>query len=89
MECKVTQVVRVLDIDGKETGGTVVVYGQVIGMHIDERCMKNGRFDLAAVRPIARCGYDEYAVVERVFAMKRPDERRQCLRRRERLGLAR
>jgi flavin reductase (DIM6/NTAB) family NADH-FMN oxidoreductase RutF len=71
MECKVTQVVRVLDADGKETGG-VVVYGQVIGMHIDERCMKNGRLDLASVKPIARCGYDEYTVVEKVFAMTRP-----------------
>ena len=72
MECKLTQVVRVLDMDGRETGG-VVVYGQVVGMHLDERCLKNGRFDLAAVQPIARCGYDEYAVVERVFSMKRPD----------------
>ena len=71
MECKVTQVLRVKDADGKETGG-VVVYGQVIGMHIDERFMKNGRFDLGAVRPIARCGYDEYTVVEKVFAMTRP-----------------
>jgi len=71
MECKVTQVLRVKDTDGKETGG-VVVYGQVIGMHIDERFMKNGRFDLGAVRPIARCGYDEYTVVEKVFAMTRP-----------------
>ena len=72
MECKVTQVVRVLDMAGKETGG-VVVYGQVIGIHLDERFVKNGRFDLAAVRPIARCGYDEYAVVDRVFSMKRPE----------------
>ena len=72
MECKVTQVVRVKDADGKETGG-IVVYGQVIGMHIDERFMKNGRFDLAAVKPIARCGYDEYTVVEKVFAMTRPE----------------
>jgi len=71
MECKVTQVLRVKDADGKETGG-IVVYGQVIGMHIDERFMKNGRFDLGAVRPIARCGYDEYTVVEKVFAMTRP-----------------
>jgi flavin reductase (DIM6/NTAB) family NADH-FMN oxidoreductase RutF len=71
MECKVTQVLRVKDADGKETGG-VVVYGQVIGMHIDERFMKEGRFDLAAVKPIARCGYDEYTVVEKVFAMTRP-----------------
>ena len=71
MECKVTQVVQVKDAEGKETSG-VVVYGQVIGMHIDERFMKKGRFDLGAVRPIARCGYDEYAVVEKVFAMTRP-----------------
>jgi flavin reductase (DIM6/NTAB) family NADH-FMN oxidoreductase RutF len=71
MECRVTQVVRVRDVDGRETGG-VVVYGQVVGMHLDERFVKDGRFDLAAVRPIARCGYDEYAVVERVFSMTRP-----------------
>ena len=71
MECKVTQVLRVKDADGKETDG-IVVYGQVIGMHIDERFMKNGRFDLAAVKPIARCGYDEYTVVKEVFAMTRP-----------------
>jgi flavin reductase (DIM6/NTAB) family NADH-FMN oxidoreductase RutF len=71
LECRVTQVVRVKDLAGKETGG-VVVYGQVVGMHLDERFVKNGRFDLGAVRPIARCGYDEYAVVERVFSMQRP-----------------
>jgi len=71
MECRVTQVLRVTDAGGRETGG-VVVFGQVVGMHIDERFMKNGRFDLAAVRPIARCGYDEYTVVERIFAMERP-----------------
>ena len=72
MECKVTQVVRVKDMDGRETGG-IVVYGQVVGMHLEERFIKNGRFDLSAVQPIARGGYDEYSVVERVFSMKRPE----------------
>ncbi len=72
MECKVTQVVHVKDAEGRETAG-VVVYGQVIGMHIEERYVKNGRFDLAAVKPIARCGYDEYTVVEKVFALTRPE----------------
>lgn len=71
LECKVTQVLPLLDAEGKAAGGTVV-FGQVIGYHIDERCLKNGRFDLSAVQPIARCGYDEYAVVERVFSMARP-----------------
>lgn len=72
MECRVTQVLRVRDLEGGETGG-VVVYGQVIGMHLDERYLKAGRFDLAAARPIARCGYDEYAVIEQVFTMTRPE----------------
>jgi flavin reductase (DIM6/NTAB) family NADH-FMN oxidoreductase RutF len=72
LECKVTQVLKLTDIAGKATGGTVV-FGEVIGVHIDERFMKNGRFDLAAVQPIARCGYDEYAVVDKVFSLKRPE----------------
>jgi flavin reductase (DIM6/NTAB) family NADH-FMN oxidoreductase RutF len=72
LECKVTQVVRLLNTEEQEAGGTLVL-GQVIGMHIDERFMKNGRFDLAAVQPIARCGYDEYTVIERVFSLKRPE----------------
>jgi flavin reductase (DIM6/NTAB) family NADH-FMN oxidoreductase RutF len=72
LECKVTQVVRLLNMNGQETPGLLVL-GQVIGMHIDERFMKNGRFDLAAAKPIARCGYDEYTVVERVFSLKRPE----------------
>jgi flavin reductase (DIM6/NTAB) family NADH-FMN oxidoreductase RutF len=71
MECKVTQVVRVKDMHGRETGG-LVVYGQVIGMHLDERFIREGRFDLAAVRPIARGGYDEYTRVDSVFSMVRP-----------------
>jgi len=25
------------------------------------------------MKPIARCGYDQYAVVEKVFSMRRPN----------------
>jgi flavin reductase (DIM6/NTAB) family NADH-FMN oxidoreductase RutF len=72
LECKVTQVLKLRDLEGKELAGGLV-FGQVVGMHLDERFVRNGRFDLGAVRPIARCGYDEYAVVDRVFSMKRPE----------------
>ena len=41
-------------------------------MHIDERFIKDGLLDTAAMRPIARCGYHNYAVVERQFSMVRP-----------------
>ncbi|TMJ77413.1 MAG: flavin reductase family protein [Alphaproteobacteria bacterium] len=51
-----------------------VVFGQVIGIHIDDRFVKDGMVDTGAMRPIARLGYMEYAVVtpETVFAIDRP-----------------
>ena len=49
-----------------------VVFGQVVGVHIDDRFIKDGRLDTAAMQPIARCGYADYAVVDKVFAMARP-----------------
>ena len=48
------------------------MFGQVVGVHIDDRFLKNGRLDTAAMQPIARCGYSDYAVVDRVFAVARP-----------------
>jgi hypothetical protein len=29
--------------------------------------------DTAALKPIARCGYDQYTVVETLFSMTRPE----------------
>ena len=49
-----------------------VVFGQVVGVHIDDRFIVDGVLDTAAMKPIARCGYDKYAVVESVFSMTRP-----------------
>ena len=51
-----------------------VVFGEVVGVHIDERFIVGGRLDTAAMKPIARCGYDEYAVVESVFSLTRPTQ---------------
>jgi flavin reductase (DIM6/NTAB) family NADH-FMN oxidoreductase RutF len=72
LECKVTQVLELKDKDGKALTGSVV-FGQVVGIHLDERFIKAGRFDVAAARAIARCGYDEYTVIEKVFSLKRPE----------------
>lgn len=70
-ECKVTRIVPVTDVEGNEVGNTVV-FGQVIGIHIDEAFIRDGRVDTAAMKPIARCGYHDYAVVESLFEMRRP-----------------
>lgn len=71
LECKLLQVVSIGEVDGKPID-CHVVFGHVIGVHIDEQYIVAGRLDTAAMRPIARCGYDEYAAVESVFAMRRP-----------------
>ncbi|MDB5595905.1 MAG: flavin reductase protein [Hyphomicrobiales bacterium] len=71
LECKVTQVVRLLDMTGAQTDRYLVM-GQVVGIHVDERFLVNGMLDIAAMKPIARCGYQDYAVVDKVFAVKRP-----------------
>ena len=36
-----------------------VVFGQVVGVHIDERFIRDGLLDTAAMRPIARAGHRE------------------------------
>jgi flavin reductase (DIM6/NTAB) family NADH-FMN oxidoreductase RutF len=49
-----------------------VVFGHVVGVYIEDKYLKNGRLDTAAMKPIARCGYDEYAVIDSMFKMTRP-----------------
>jgi hypothetical protein len=39
---------------------------------MDQLDQRQGRLDTAAMQPIARCGYDEYALVAEVFPMTRP-----------------
>jgi hypothetical protein len=50
------------------------VIGLIVGIHIDDRYIKDGIVDTAAMRPIARLGYMDYAVVtpETVFTIERP-----------------
>lgn len=50
-----------------------MVFGEVVGIHIDDRFIRSGRVDTAAMRILTRMGYDEYAVLERAFSMSRPD----------------
>ena len=67
LECKVTQVVQI------EDGPNIVTFGRVVGVHLDEAAIVDGRVDLTRLKPIARCGYrGDYTVVESLFEMLRP-----------------
>lgn len=73
MECQLLQTVRLNDIHGEPTEQHVV-FGQVVGVHIDERFIRDGLLDTAAMRPIARAGYGDYFVStpETKFSLRRP-----------------
>jgi flavin reductase (DIM6/NTAB) family NADH-FMN oxidoreductase RutF len=60
-------------IERVQLARNIVTFGQVVGVHVDERHIVDGRFDTAGVRPIARCGYrGDYATVTELFEMMRP-----------------
>ena len=73
LECKLLKVVRLDDLSGKPLD-QYVVFGQVVGVHIDDRFLKDGLLDTAAMMPIARAGYRDYFVstLETRFSLKRP-----------------
>ena len=51
----------------------LVVFGEVVGIHIDDDAIAGGRFDPEAQGVIARLGYANYAVVGGTFRMERLD----------------
>jgi flavin reductase (DIM6/NTAB) family NADH-FMN oxidoreductase RutF len=77
LECRLLRIVDLTDLDGR-TSQRFVVFGQVVGVYIDDRFIKDGKLDTAAMQPIARCGYNDYAVVDKVFPMLRPRLARQA-----------
>ncbi len=70
LECKFFQSVELPDETGLVNDWLVI--GQVVGIHIDEKFIENGRVNTAAMKPIARLGYAEYTTVETVWKMRRP-----------------
>lgn len=70
LECRLFKVIELPDDEGKV--GDWLTIGRVIGIHIDDRFIDNGRVNTAAMKPIARLGYSEYATVETAWRMRRP-----------------
>ena len=67
------QTVQVDDLEGHPTQ-RYVVFGQVVGVYIDERFIKDGLLDTAAMYLVARAGYHDYFVLtpETRFSLRRP-----------------
>jgi flavin reductase (DIM6/NTAB) family NADH-FMN oxidoreductase RutF len=71
LECKVIEIQQLKDMHGQPVEYMLVI-GQVVGVHIDEHFIKEGLVDMAAMRPISRCGYMDYVVSDAVFSLARP-----------------
>ncbi|AOF91972.1 flavin reductase like domain protein [Sinorhizobium sp. RAC02] len=72
LECRATQILRPVDIEGRETDNWVV-FGQVVGIHISPEILRDGMIDMAVARPLGRMGYMDYTDGGAdVFAMTRP-----------------
>jgi flavin reductase (DIM6/NTAB) family NADH-FMN oxidoreductase RutF len=72
LECKLVSCAEIVALDGTPTGSWWVI-GQVVATHIDDRLIRDGRFDTAGAMPLGRCGYHDYAVADRIFEMLRPE----------------
>jgi flavin reductase (DIM6/NTAB) family NADH-FMN oxidoreductase RutF len=71
-ECKVVHQLELRATDGSSSEHFLTV-GQIVGVHLAESAVTDGRVDTALLRPVARCGYQgEYTVVESLFDMRRP-----------------
>jgi flavin reductase (DIM6/NTAB) family NADH-FMN oxidoreductase RutF len=70
LECRLYKKIELPDDEGKVTNWLVV--GRVIGVHIDDRFIENGRVNSGAMQMISRLGYAEYATINDVWRMRRP-----------------
>jgi hypothetical protein len=66
---------KVIDLPAAEGQTQTGVIGIVVGVYIDDRYLRDGLVDLGAMRPIARLGYMDYAVVngDNIFSLNRPN----------------
>lgn len=71
LECKHLQTIKLTDLEGAETDNWIV-FGQVVGIHIDDSIIVNGKVDVTRYKPLSRLGYMEYAAITEVFEMSRP-----------------
>ncbi len=71
LECRVTEIHTLKTLDRTDSDSHAV-FGQVVAILIDERVIRDGRFDVALSRPVTRLGYMDYAEVQPVFELQRP-----------------
>jgi flavin reductase (DIM6/NTAB) family NADH-FMN oxidoreductase RutF len=70
-ECRYWRTVTLPGHDD-EPGTHSIVLGKVVGVHIDDAAITDGKVDVTKLKPLARLGYGDYAVIDEVFTLTRP-----------------
>ena len=68
LECKLVKIIK-LKSNSKKT--STMIIGEVIGIFIKDKFIKNNRVDSVSMRYIARMGYSEYTTVASKFNLNR------------------
>lgn len=70
LECRYIQTVELPS--ASPTSPNLVIFGEVIGVHIQDDMIKDGLVDMTALQPLSRLGYKDYAGLGNTFSMDRP-----------------
>lgn len=68
LECRMTQIIKI------EGAHNFVVFGEVVGVHMRDDTLVDGRFDVSTFTPLSRMGYRDYTRITDVFELSRPDD---------------
>lgn len=72
-ECRYYQTIRLPGYTPAESVDMII--GKVVLIHVNDAFIDaNGRVDIVKLRPLARLGYYDYASVDQVFEILRPEE---------------
>jgi flavin reductase (DIM6/NTAB) family NADH-FMN oxidoreductase RutF len=71
LECRYVETIELRNARGQGINNWLVL-GEVMGVHVHEACIRDGRLDVTLTRNLARCGYLDYSHIESVRAMPRP-----------------
>jgi flavin reductase (DIM6/NTAB) family NADH-FMN oxidoreductase RutF len=69
LECRLTDIVP---LRGE---ANFLVLGEVIGVHMRDDCIRDGRFDVLTFHPLTRLGYRDYSQITELFSLTRPGEK--------------
>nr|WP_321444107.1 flavin reductase family protein [uncultured Cohaesibacter sp.] len=71
LECRLLEVVRLNKYEGIDSSYEMVI-GEVIGIHIKDEMLIDGKVDAVSMQLLSRLGYMDYSTVNEVFSLSRP-----------------